>query len=120
FMEILGKDALSDKGRANLQKMASDNSQAAEGDPKRQYTAEDAKRLVERVLAYNENADAKSQSVKGLFNPNAEEAQAGGKHEAYATAKAQDMDTKLPPLVADKVAEFLGKQVAAGQDGLVP
>ncbi len=107
FMEMIGKDALSETGRKKLQGMA----EGTDGQQPGTFTAEDARRLVERTLAYTEGTDAKDQSVKGLFNPTAEEAQAGGKHEAYASAKKQDMDTKLPPLVAAKVAEFLGQQV---------
>jgi hypothetical protein len=120
FMDVIGKDALTESGRKKLQGMAESTDDAKSGGD-RQFSAEDAKRLVERVLAYQENTEEKNQSVKGLFNPTAEEAQAGGKHEAYAAAKAQDMDTKLPPLLAEKVSAFLGRQVAEDYDntGLV-
>jgi hypothetical protein len=113
FMQMLGNDALSVEGRKRIEKLAGGDEKGAG-----HYTAEDAKKLVQRVLQYEQDqTDHTKRNTKGLFNPNSTEKGETGVHHDFADAKTQDMDTKLPPLIQAKVEEFLGKQVAA-ENGL--
>jgi len=109
FMDMIGKDALSPEGRAKLDEMT-----GKEGSSKTEFSATEAKALVERVLQLESDLSegaAKKRDVKTLFNPNSTESGEGEAHGAYQNAKNQNMDTKLPPLLADKVNEFIGKEL---------
>jgi hypothetical protein len=114
FMQVIGGDALSVSGRANLEAMVASGGASAD---RQHYSAEDAKKLVDRVLQYElDERDSTKRDTKGLFNPNSEER--SGIHEEFAAAKRQDIDTKLPPLIAEKVSKHLAKTVAADGAGL--
>jgi hypothetical protein len=114
FMEMIGKDAMSETGRAKIASAG-----FTDGDDRR-YSAADAKLLVERALAYqtaNPSSKDSDKDVTNMFKPTKDEK--FGRHAEYADAKGQDMDTKLPAMVADKVNEFLGKKLANDPKAMV-
>jgi hypothetical protein len=69
-----------------------------------EFTDEDLGRAAERAELHKAEMAAKGKqaSVKGMFSPLAAEAAGGGlgvnNHKAYAKAKSEDHDTKLPAL----------------------
>jgi len=117
FANILGADVLKPEGRKKLAEMA--QQEGATGD--KQYSADDAKRIVARAIAYEKDTPSEAdRSTKGLYNPLSGEKGAGDRFGDYASAKKQDMDTKLPPLLQEKVNEFLGRKLAAEPGVLAP
>jgi len=104
FQEMLGNDALAAGGIERMRAAIADSPQGAG-----HFSTADIDRLQARVEALDATgAQGKGRSAKALFSPIGE----GGPHAAYAEAKGQEMDAKMPGFRADAVAA-LGVPLAA-------
>lgn len=104
FQEMLGNDALAEGGIERMRQAIVDSPGGAG-----HFTEADIARLEQRVAALDATgAQGKGRSAKALFSP------IGGDetHAAYAGAKAQDMDAKMPGFSSASVAEQLGRPLA--------
>jgi hypothetical protein len=116
FGEMLAKDGLTKKGREKLEDRADGHAKGEHYD--KQFNAEDAQRILERLALYDATMKPGDKpDHKALLKPIGDEKQ--GDHKDYADAKAQNMDTKMPELLAEKVNAYLKRKAKDGEGTLV-
>lgn len=97
--------------RADMFSYALGDASAGSGDSNT-HSAKDAQKLVGRALMYEDDTPSMAyHNAVGLFEPATDDL-GSGHGSGYADVKKQDMDTKMPPLLADEVAEFSGRSTA--------
>ncbi|MBS1123137.1 MAG: Carbon monoxide oxidation accessory protein CoxG, partial [Deltaproteobacteria bacterium] len=104
FQELLGNDALAVGGIERMRAAIADSPQGAG-----HFSDADIARLEQRVAALDATgAQGKGRSAKALFSPIG----ADDTHAAYAAAKGQEMDAKMPGFTSEAVAAHLGTTLA--------
>lgn len=101
FQQLLAKDAMAPGGIERMRQIFGGEQQ---GSPAIQFGKAEVDALQAKVDALPEGARSDNPDWKALFPAGAKD----GQHGIYATAKGQDMDTKLPALPAEVVQAQLG------------
>lgn len=123
FHKLIGGDLLSPGGIGieGLKKIFGGTGPVEAGQGPQSFGAAEVQALEQRLATYqSEVTDPTKQNAKGLFSPLAAEKAPGGQHEGYASAKAQDMDTKLPAFSREQLSQYMdvpgsGATVGSGE-----